>query len=64
MATKTPPRMIIQARPEASAIIRKLARSRDLKVTAVIDVLIRAWGTLSPEEQERAFVAPEKGGGR
>lgn len=53
-------RMVIQARPDASKVILAIARSRDLKITAVVDVLLRAWTSLTPEQQERAFIPPSK----
>lgn len=45
----------VRVRPESLKVIRKLAKTRYLKQTAVVDVLVRAWTQLTPEQQEAAL---------
>jgi len=51
-------------RPGTTNRLRKLAKSRDLKNTAVIDLLVRGWDLLTPDQQEKAFSPVVKGGDR
>jgi hypothetical protein len=56
-----PPFGQIRARPFANALIKKIARARDMKHAAVLDALSRGWHMLSDEQRERAFCGSEGG---
>lgn len=60
--TSTKPWGCVRVRPETASKLRKLARSRDLKHTAVVDALVRGWELLTPEQRERAFMPTGKAG--
>lgn len=64
MATKNAPWGCIRVRPGTTNRLRKLAKSRDLKNTAVIDLLVRGWDLLTPDQQEKAFSPIVKGAER
>jgi hypothetical protein len=54
----------VRARPATAAKIARIARPRDMKLTAVLDAMVRGWELLTDAQREEALTAPTKGGAR